>query len=77
MIAKIDDAADGAGVQIVADEDADLVAPHLAGGALAPADVRVVDYVVVQQGGRVDEFHYAAEDPMFVALIAAESCGEN
>ena len=54
---EVDDLADGLGIEIVADEDADLVAPDFPGGSLASADIRIVDHIVVEQGRGMNELH--------------------
>ena len=50
-----DQQVEGAGEQEVADKDRGLVAPDCLGGGLATAQRTLVDDVVMQQGGRVDE----------------------
>ncbi len=56
LVAEIDDLADGAGIEVVADENADLIAPDFARGTAASSQVGVIDDIVVQQGGGMDEF---------------------
>ena len=73
MVSELDDLAEGFGVEIVADEDADLISPDFSGGSPAPADIGIVHDVVVQEGGGMDEFHQTAELVMFAAGIAAET----
>ena len=52
---------EGAGEQEVADQHAGLVAPDRVGGGHAAPQVALVDHIVVQQGGGVDELDRGGE----------------
>ena len=58
---------EGAGEQEVADQHRGLVAPHRVGGGLAAAQRAVIDHVVVQQRGGVDELDAGGELQLPVA----------
>ena len=47
---------EGAGIEVIAHEDAGFVAPDSIGGFPATAQVRAIDDVVVEEGGCMDEF---------------------
>jgi hypothetical protein len=76
MVPEVDDLAEGFGVEIVADEDTDLVAPDFSGGSPASADIGIVDHIVVEQGRGMNEFHQTGELVMIATGIAAETGGE-
>ena len=76
LIAEVDDLTDRARIEIVAHENTDLVAPDFARGPAPPAQVGVIDDVVVQQGGGMDEFNQATECLMVLAGISAEMGAE-
>jgi len=56
-----------------ADQDADLISPDFSGGGAAPADVRLIHDVVVQERGRVDKLNQAAELMVAAAAITADA----
>ena len=64
---------EGPGEQEVADQHAGLVAEHLVGGGLAPAQRALVHHVVVQKGGGVDELDRRGEPDRLVAGMAAQA----
>ncbi len=70
--ADIDHHLEGLAEQEIADQHARLVAPHEPRRGLAPAEIALVDHIVVQQGGGVHELHARREPHMTVAAIAAE-----
>ena len=76
LVAEVDDLADRARIEIVADENADLVAPDFARGTAASAQIGVIDDVVVQQGRGMDEFHQTAECLMILTGVSAEVSAE-
>src|SRR5205807_6489072 len=76
MVPEVDDMTEGFGVEIVADEDADLVAPDFSGGSMASADIGIVDHIVMEQGGGMNELHQTGELVMIATGIAAETGGE-
>ena len=63
---------EGAAEQEVADQHRRLVAPDRVGGGRAAAQVAVVDHVVVQQRGGVDELDAGGEAELARAAIAAQ-----
>src|SRR6185437_7886745 len=63
---------EGAAEEEIADQHRWLVAPDGIGGGEAAAEVAGIDYVVVQQGRRVDELDGGGEGDRAVAAIAAE-----
>ena len=63
---------EGAAEQEVADQDRRLVAPDRVGGGRAAAQAAVVDHVVVQQRGGVDELDAGGERQLPRAAIAAQ-----
>ena len=67
----------GFGIEIVAHQNADLIAPHLPGALASPADIGIVDHIVMQEGRGMDVFHQAAELPVVGAGVAAESRREH
>jgi hypothetical protein len=69
---ELDHLAHGFGIEIVTDEDADLISPDFTGSSPAPAEVRIVHDVVVEQGCRVDEFDETSELMVIPAGIAAQ-----
>ena len=73
MVPEIDDLAEGFGVEIVADEDTDLVAPDFSGGSAASADIGFVDHIVVEQGRGMNKLHQTGELVMIATGIAAEA----
>ena len=77
MAPKVDDLAEGFGVEIVADEDTDLIAPDFSGGSPASADIGFVDHIVVEQGRGMNKLNQTAELIMFATGIAAETGREH
>src|SRR5678816_3516823 len=73
LTAELDHLAHGLGIQIVADQDADLISPDFSCGLAASPDVRVVHDVVMKEGGRMDKFDQAAELMVLPAGVAAET----
>jgi hypothetical protein len=73
MVPEVDDLAEGFGVEIVADEDTDLVAPDFSGASPASADIGIVDHIVVEQGRGMYELHQTGELVMIATGIAAET----
>jgi hypothetical protein len=73
MVPEVDDLAEGFGVEIVADEDTDLVAPDFSGGSPTSADIGIVDHIVVEQGRGMNELHQTGELVMIATGIAAET----
>jgi hypothetical protein len=73
MVSEVDDLAEGFGVEIVADKDADLVAPDFSGGRSATADIGVVDDIVVEQRCGMNKFNQTGELVMITTGIAAET----
>src|SRR5690606_27047988 len=63
-------------IQEVADQHAGGVAEHGVGGAAAAAQVGLVDHVVVEQGGGVDEFDHRRQLVGILALVAQGAGGE-
>ena len=72
VVVEVYDLAKGLRVKIVTDEDTDLVAPDFSGGSPAPADIGLVDHIVVEQGCRVNELHQTGELVVVATGIAAE-----
>jgi hypothetical protein len=73
MVPEVDDLAEGFGVEIVADEDTDLVAPDFSGGSPTSADIGIVDHIVVEQGRGMNKLHQTGELVMIATGIAAET----
>jgi hypothetical protein len=73
MVPEVDDLAEGFGVEIVTDEDADLVAPDFSDGRSASADIGVVDYIVVEQRRGMNKLNQTGELIMIATGIAAET----
>src|SRR6185295_286320 len=73
MVSEVDNLAEGLGVEIVADEDADLVAPDFPGGRSASANIGVVHDIVVEQRRGMDELHQTGKLVMIATGIAAET----
>ena len=67
---------EGAAEQEVADQDRRLVAPDRVGRGRAAAQAAVVDHVVVQQRGGVDELDAGGEGKLPRAAIAAQAGGQ-
>jgi hypothetical protein len=67
---------EGFGVEVIADENTDLVAPHFSGSWPAPADIGFIDHIVVEQGRRMNELYEAGELMMVATGIATETCRE-
>ena len=67
---------EGAAEQEVADQHRRLVAPDRVGGGRAAAQAAVVDHVVVQQRGGVDELDAGGERQLARAAIAAQARGQ-
>ena len=57
----------------IADQHARRIAPDDVGGALAPAEARAVDHVIVEQSGGVDELHGGGELVMASAAVIEQS----
>ena len=76
LVPEPDDLADRLGIEVVTHQDADLVAPHLAGGLPASAQVRIIHHVVVQERGGMNVLDQAAQDEMIFRAVAAESRAE-
>src|SRR5215467_12503228 len=64
------------GVEIVADQDADLISPNFSSGLPTPANVGIVDDIIMQERGGMDELHKAPELMVFATGIAAEPSTE-
>mgnify|MGYP003352674076 CR=1 FL=1 len=62
-------------VEVVPQEHRDVVAPSRVHGRAPTAHVGLVDDVVVDQCGRVDELHDGCELDGAVTLVAAQACG--
>jgi hypothetical protein len=68
-VVDLDHHLEGARVEEVADQHRRGVAEHRVGRAAAASQLRLVDHVVVQQGGGVDEFDHRRQQVMVVALV--------
>ncbi len=68
--------AHGSGIEVVANQNTDLVAPHFSGSPPTSPKIGIIHDIVVEQGGGMDELHNAAELMMFGACIPAQACGE-
>jgi hypothetical protein len=55
---------------VVADQDGEVVSPAVVDGRAPAADVRLVDDVVVDEGGGVDELHHRRVDHVAEAVVA-------
>src|SRR5688572_5806105 len=73
VVTEVDDLTEGFGVEIVADEDTDLVAPDFSSGSVTSADIGFVDHIVVEQGRGMNELHQTGELVMIATGIAAET----
>src|SRR4029453_18749078 len=62
-------------IEVVPEQDGDVVAPARMDGEPAPAQVGVIDDVVVNQRGRVNELDHRGVQDGPVAGIAAEPGG--
>jgi hypothetical protein len=58
-------------IEKVAYQDTGFVAENAVGRVLAAAQVRVVDHVIVEQGGRVDKLDNGSRRDVLIACIAA------
>jgi len=67
---QLDHQLEAARVEEVADQHAGGVAEHGIGGLAAPAQVGLVDHVVMEQGGGVDELDHGGQLPGIAALVA-------
>ena len=76
MVPEVDDLAESFGVEIVADEDADLIAPYFPGSSSASTDIGVVNHIVVEQRSGMNEFHQTGELVMIATGVTAETGGE-
>jgi hypothetical protein len=74
---EVHDLAEGFGVEIVADEDTDLIAPDFSGGSPASADIGFVDDIVVEQRRGMNELNQTSELVMIATGIAAETGREH
>ena len=73
LIAKADDMADRLGIEVIADENADLIAPHLARRLTAASQVGVIDDIVMQERGGMNKLDETGEDKRVFSGIAAET----
>jgi hypothetical protein len=64
-------------VNKIAHQNRGGVAEKRVRGRLSPTQTGLVDYVIMQQGGGVDEFDDSGEGVMLPPLVAACSSGEN
>ena len=76
LAAKFHDLTHGSGIEIISDQNTDLIAPNFSGGLVASADIGIIDDIIMQERGGMDEFHEAAELMVFGAGIPAESGAE-
>ncbi len=73
--AVLDHQFEGTAEQEIADQHRRLIAPDGIGAGQTPAQGAVVDHVVMQQGGRVDEFHAGGQTDVTLAAVAAQFGG--
>ena len=71
----LDHQLESAAEEKIADQHRGLVAPDGIRGGEAAAQIAVVDDIVMQQGGGVDEFDRGGEGDVAIAAIAAEPGG--
>src|SRR5262249_651467 len=77
MVSEVDNLAEGFGVEIVADEDTDLIAPNFSSGSGASTDIGFVDHIVVEQGRGMNKLHQTGKLVMIVTGVAAETGRED
>src|SRR5262245_27544590 len=73
LAAKFHNLAHGFGIEIVSNQHADLISPNFSSALTAPADVGIIDDIVMQERGGVDELHKTPELMVLAAGIATES----
>jgi hypothetical protein len=76
LAAELDDLAHGFGVEVVTDQDADLISPDFSSGSTATPEVGVVDHVIVEERGGVDELDEAPQLVVLRPRVAAEAGAE-
>jgi hypothetical protein len=67
---------EGARIEEVAHQHAGGVAEHRIGGIAAAAQFRLVDHVVMQQRGGVDELDHRGQFVVAMAFVAECACGK-
>ena len=67
---------EGARVEKVADQHAGRVAKNLVGRAAAAPQGGFIDHVVMQQGGRMDEFDHGGQIEALLPLVAQGAAGQ-
>ena len=72
LAAEFHDLTHGFGIEIVSDQDADLISPNFSSGLTAPTDIGIIDDIIMQERGGMDELHKAPELMVFATGITAE-----
>ena len=75
QVAVVGHQMEGFGVEEIPDENARRIAPDLVCGNLAPPCFRMVDHVVMQEGGGVDELDDGRQGIAALPPVAAEFRG--
>ena len=76
LIPELHELTHGSGIEVIANQDTDLIAPHFPGSLAATADVGIVHDVVVQERGGMDELDQTAEQQVRPAALPAEARAE-
>ena len=73
LTAEFDHLAHGLGIEIIADEDANLISPNFSGCSTSSSDLGIIHNIIVEEGRGMDKLDQTAELMMFPAGVAAET----